>query len=321
MGAFHCPLGATSYDTSGCIRCGLCIARNKLEAIAATQTLREYFKTHVSKRQQGYLIQKISVCGKGGVGKSTVTALMAKALENLGYSLLVLDTDESNMGLHKKLGMSNAPKPLVTNTTGLAWGDDPENDLHWMKADKIRIVDIPERYIVQNKNIRLLMMGKIEDPLQGCACTMADLARDLVVKLELSPKEIVIIDSEAGVESFGRGVERGADTVLIVTEPSYESIELASRIQYMAEGIGIQRIRAIMNKVPDEYIGAKLEDTLIEKDIRFLGTVQTDQELLLAAFSGKPADDTGVQKVMNKLARLMLDEAEMKYEKEERKSK
>ena len=66
-----------------------------------------------------------------------------------------------------------------------------------------------------------------------------------------------MVDMEAGVESFGRGVERNADTVLIIVEPSFESMALAGKIVYMSEGMGIYRVKAILNKVPSESMREK----------------------------------------------------------------
>jgi len=70
VGIFHCPIGAVVYEDAVCIRCGLCVAQTREEAVAASKTIREYLKTHVSARAKKYLIQKIAVCGKGGVGRA-----------------------------------------------------------------------------------------------------------------------------------------------------------------------------------------------------------------------------------------------------------
>ena len=135
---------------------------------------------------------------------------------------------------------------------------EPEPDTKWITQDKILIEDIPLEFLLENDGLRFMMVGKIEDPFQGCACSMADVTRELMIRLALKEKEIVVIDQEAGVESFGRGVERGVDTVLVIVEPSVESLALAEKIHYMAEGIGIGRIRAILNKMPSENMAKKV---------------------------------------------------------------
>jgi len=153
----------------------------------------------------------------------------------------------------------------------------------------------------------LLTVGKIIDPLQGCACPMADLARDFVQKVNLVNKEIMLIDMEAGIESFGRGVERGVDTVLIVVEPSFDSLALAEKIRYMAEGIGIATIRAILNKIPSSEIEAKLRKELEKKQIKVAGTVYLDPQIAQAGLIGQelPAN-TGANGQVKKIITAIL---------------
>jgi CO dehydrogenase maturation factor len=122
-------------------------------------------------------------------------------------------------------------------------------------------------------------------------------------------------DQEAGVESFGRGVERGVETVLSIVEPSFESLALAEKVSYMAEGIGVGRIRAILNKIPSEEIEEEIIDRLIKKEIDHLGAIYMDPQVSEAGFRGTVIGDTKARKQMRTMTRLMLDEAKMKYEK------
>lgn len=115
---------------------------------------------------------------------------------------------------------------------------------------------------------------------------MADLTRDLMQKLVPKEKELVVVDMEAGIESFGRGVERYMDTILIVVEPSYESMTLAEKISFMAQGMGINRIKAILNKVPTDKVRVKMIDELKKKGVTTLGTIFYDLRLNEASFEG-----------------------------------
>jgi CO dehydrogenase maturation factor len=136
---------------------------------------------------------------------------------------------------------------------------------------------------------------------------MADLARDFVQKVSLGNKEIMLIDTEAGVESFGRGVERGVDTVLIIVEPSFDSLALVEKIRYMAEGIGISTIRAILNKIPSSKIEAKLRKELEKKQIKVAGTVFLDPQISQAGFTGKKLSaSTGADAQVKKIATAIL---------------
>jgi CO dehydrogenase maturation factor len=138
---------------------------------------------------------------------------------------------------------------------------------------------------------------------------MADLARDFVQKIHLGIKEIMLIDMEAGIESFGRGMERGVDTVLTIVEPSFDSLALAEKIRYMAEGIGISAIHAILNKIPSPEIEEKLRKELENKQMKVAGAVYLDPQISQAGFAGKKLqDNTDAAKQVRKIAAALLSE-------------
>jgi CO dehydrogenase maturation factor len=305
MGLFHCPMGAPFYDDEACIDCGLCSATTKEEMVAASRKIRAYLKSHAEKRGA---INKIAVTGKGGTGKSTVVTLMANALKKGGYSVLVLDADESNPGLPRMLGFDREPKPLMVLLTRFSSGE-PEPDTEWLSREQISSQDIPSEYILDGDGLRFMMVGKIADPFQGCACSMAGITRDLVAKLVVRDKELLLVDMEAGIESFGRGVERSADTVLIVVEPSFESLALAGKIAYLAEGMGISRVRAVLNKVPSEKVRQRMMEELNKKSITPVGTIYLDRRLSEAGFEGTAPGDSKATAAAEAIADQLLRES------------
>ena len=283
MGLFHCPVGASYYDDDPCIDCGLCYAKTSAERVEASKKIRAYFRAHAVQTPAP---KRIAICGKGGVGKSTVTTLLAQVLREAGSDVLVLDTDESNPGLFRMFGFSRQPKALITIRRPLP-GDPPANG-EWLNAETISVDNIPPEYMLRENGFRFLMVGKIEDPFQGCACSIAGVARDLMEKLVLEEGQIVIIDMEAGVESFGRGVERYVDTVIAVVEPSYESISLAEKIAFMAQGMGIARVWALLNKIPSQQIEARIARELLTKGVKTAGAVHFNATLSESGLDGKP---------------------------------
>ena len=305
MGLFHCPMGCAYYEDEPCIDCCLCLATTEEERIESSKRIREYLRAHSVKRSGPS--QRIAVCGKGGTGKSTIVALMANAFLGLGYGVWVVDTDESNWGLPRMLGFDRQPRPLISLLEGFPSGG-MELRPNWFNRKEISPQEIPGEYLVGRGNLGLLITGKITDPFQGCACSMGDLARDLVKKLVLEEKEILLIDTEAGVESFGRGVERGADTVLIVVEPSFESLALAEKIHSMAEGIGVSRIRAILNKVPSEKVEKRILEEMEKKKIRVAGRIYLDPEISEAGLEGKgPPEKAGAQTAARDIVEGLLN--------------
>ncbi len=307
MGIFHCPFGAAFQDDEGCIDCGLCYATTKEEMVKASKKIRDYMRSHAEGNN---VSKKIVISGKGGVGKSTITTLMANVMKEEGYKVLVIDADESNPGLYRMFGFKKRPKPLIKLLDRFSIGEE-KSVKDWLTQEKILIQDIPSEYILGSDGLKFLMVGKITDPFQGCACSMADVIRYFVGNLALKDedKEIVLIDTEAGIESFGRGVERSVDTVLVIVEPSFESIALAEKIGYMADGIGVNRVRAILNKVPSEKIKMRIAGELGKRKVTCIGTVYFDSQVNEAGFEGNPLADSGAKSDVRNIVRMLLNEA------------
>jgi CO dehydrogenase maturation factor len=239
---------------------------------------------------------KISVCGKGGSGKSTIATLLANEARTRGYRVLVVDSDESNSGLFRMLGFDRPPLPLMelvggkrkvqrSLRNGFSSGESGEG-IRVMRQDSIKVDDIPAENIMTKDNLQLVCIGKILQSLEGCACPMGVLSREFLKKLSLEKNEIVVVDMEAGVEHFGRGVETSIDSVLIVVEPSFESLQLAERVNSLSTGIGIKNIRAILNKVPSDEIASKLESELVKRSIDTVGCIHYDTEIFHSCLEG-----------------------------------
>ncbi len=297
-------MGAAFYDDEGCILCGLCIASTSEEMVAATKKIRAYLRSQPVKWQG---VRKIAICGKGGTGKSTIASLISRALAERNFSVLVIDTDESNPGLYRMLGFQQEPKPIMSLLSRFV-PDEPSPDIAWFNRDEILVPEIPAKFVLRGDGIKFLAAGKIEEPLQGCACSIADLTRDLVMKLRLNENEMLVIDAEAGIESFGRGVERSVDTVLIIVEPSFESIALAKKISYMAQGIGVRTVKAVLNKMPSEDIRKRTIEALIQRGVSQIGTINYDPAIAAAGFEGKPPGDSRAREEVNEIVTRLLSE-------------
>jgi CO dehydrogenase maturation factor len=116
---------------------------------------------------------------------------------------------------------------------------------------------------------------------------MGVLSREFLKKLTLETDELAIVDMEAGVEHFGRGVDTSIDSVLIVIEPPLESINVGQKIHDLASGIRVKNIWAIMNKVPSEEIAARLKADLQKRRIEVIGCIYFDADILSASMEGR----------------------------------
>ena len=234
---------------------------------------------------------KILICGKGGSGKSTITALIAKNLQTKGYRILVVDADESNYGLSAQLGL-NDPKELLDQIGGkqviiqkmFLARDTGEKAVIF--TENWRIDDIPPDCISKKDNLYLLQIGKVKHYGEGCACPMGGLSRDFLKHLQSDKNDITLIDTEAGVEHLGRGVVSEVDFVLAILDPSYESIKLSKKITEMAQEAG-KKVHFILNKV-DGSVGEKMVAGVGKEQI--ITSVPLNAVLQEKGLVGEPVD-------------------------------
>jgi len=250
---------------------------------------------------------KIAVCGKGGSGKSTVVALLANEALKKGFQVLVVDSDESNTGLYCLLGFDRLPVPLMELVGGKGSLKRKMGQPGVLQESQIAINDIPEPHLVKRDGLGLVAIGKILQSLEGCACPMGVLSREFLKKLTLKANELAIVDMEAGVEHFGRGVDTSIDSVLIVVEPPLESISVGQKIHDLASGIGIKSIWAVMNKVPSEEIATRLRAELEERHIEVVGCIYFDTDIFSSSLEGKiPPQGVAVRETKDVLDSILL---------------
>jgi CO dehydrogenase maturation factor len=255
-------------------------------------------------------MKKVSVCGKGGSGKSTVVALLAHGLRDRGYRVLVVDSDESNPGLYRVLGFDKRPEPLLELVGGkkkVFPTFSGESDLResLLTREEFRVVDLPGDYILERDGIGLVCIGKILQSLEGCACPMGALSREFLKRLSLQKDEVAVVDMEAGIEHFGRGIETSIDSVLIVTEPSFDSLELAEKIDALAAEVGVERVWTVLNKIRSREIASRLREELEERDISVIGSIGYEPEIFQSGLEGRPVRrdrvETDIGRILDQL--------------------
>ena len=229
---------------------------------------------------------KISVCGKGGSGKSTVVSLLAHAAQAKGMQVLVVDSDESNSGLFRMLGFSEPPMALMSLVGGKESIKEKLSQPSIFSETEITRKQISAPHINKKKGLGMVSIGKIHQALEGCACPMGVLSREFLKKLRLQDDEIALVDMEAGVEHFGRGIDAGLDKVLIVVEPSLESITLAEKIKSLAAGLN-KDLWAVINKIDSENLGRRLKDELKKRGIDIIGVIPNDSAVFEACLEGR----------------------------------
>jgi CO dehydrogenase maturation factor len=230
---------------------------------------------------------KIVICGKGGSGKSTISALLAREIAKKGNEVLVVDTDESNFGLYKQLGFEQ-PKDFMESLGGKkALSEKLMKFIRSEQRERLQILeeftikDIPEELVVGEDKIMLIAIGKIHNFGEGCACPMGALAKEFLEKLKTNG-EHVVVDTDAGIEHFGRGVEAGCDKIVVVIDPSFESVQLSGKIAEMGEKIG-KPVFFILNRMDEN--SKELAD-LVDKN-KVIGTMPFDKDVFKACLKGE----------------------------------
>jgi CO dehydrogenase maturation factor len=263
-------------------------------------------------------MKKISISGKGGTGKSMLTALLSKIFSEKGLNVYTVDSDESNPGLYRALGFNQSPRPLMD----LFGGEkkvmeeikkpltDPESRQRsiWLKREKFSPAELPSEYFLEKDGLRLLTVGKITAAFEGCACPMAEVIRLFLERLDLKDNEVVVVDMEAGVEHFGRGVDKNLDVALILVEPSFESSALATKVSLLARQSGMHEVWAVLNKIPNQAVDNKLQERLRKTGVKVIGSVHYDPQIAESCLDGLPFGESQAKEEVKKIAEALLAE-------------
>ena len=213
---------------------------------------------------------RVIVGGKGGVGKTTVTAALARLLAERGYEILLLDTDSvPNLALSLGLSPEEAERitPLVENAKLVEerTGAKPGEGWGLLFSLTPKVDDIVDLYGVNiGKHIRLVVVGSINQGNQGCLCPAIALAKAFLHHVVTREKRIVIVDSEAGAEVFGRGLAEHFDLMVTVCEPTLRSMLIGKKLMKLAEDIGVKRFAIVVNKARDEEEAERLARRVFE---------------------------------------------------------
>jgi len=238
---------------------------------------------------------KILVCGKGGCGKSTVVALLAQEMALRKNKILVIDNDESNIGLHSRLGMEK-PEDFMNYFGGKKLLFEKTKEM----KNKWRLDDLPGDYLTRKGNIQLLSMGKIYEFGEGCACPINALSSKFLEIFDLGDEEFLIADTDAGIEHFGRGIETGVDILFVIIDPSQESILLAKKISELGRQVD-KPVYYILNRIADQETKEFLLNSIDREKV--IAIIPENKEIFISALAGNEfnMDVEGIKEVADML--------------------
>ncbi|MPY79280.1 MAG: AAA family ATPase [Actinophytocola sp.] len=226
---------------------------------------------------------KLGVVGKGGVGKTTVSALLARAFAARGRRVLAIDTD-SNPNLGVSLGLDQQrtdaapvlPRSLIVGAAGSATAADVVRDYG----------------VATPSGVTLMSAIKVTDAGGGCTCAGHASVRSLLGEVMAEQAEVTLVDMEAGLEHLSRsgGTLAYADVLLVVMEPSRKSVITAARTKALAAELGIPRVFGVGNKArgaDEEFFTALCG----EFDVSLLGVLPYDDAVPAADRAGTAIGD------------------------------
>ena len=207
---------------------------------------------------------KIAVTGKGGVGKTTVCALLARRLVSQGRNVLAIDADPDT-NLAAALGFPSPDEivPIVEMKELIAerMGTQPGAVGAYFKLNPT-VDDLPKKFCQTDNGLKLIVMGMVKRGGAGCACPENTFLKALLSHILLERDEVVLVDMEAGLEHLGRGTTGSMDGLIVVIEPALRSIETLDRIRKLAADIGVERLWPVANKVASAEERAFVESYL-----------------------------------------------------------
>jgi CO dehydrogenase maturation factor len=231
---------------------------------------------------------KIAISGKGGVGKTTLAALLIDYFRAQGKKVLAVDADpDANLALALGVPDPENITPLSQMKEMIAERTDskPGSMGSFFKMNP-QVDDIPEKYSRQVDGVKLIVMGGVKKGGSGCICPESVLLRTLVTHMVLLRDEVVVMDMEAGIEHLGRATAQGVDKLIIVVEPGRRSIETAMHVKELAKDLGLKKVAIVGSKIR----GAADEEFLTKNlpDFPILGFIPFNDKIIEADLKGRP---------------------------------
>ncbi len=247
---------------------------------------------------------KIAVSGKGGVGKTTFVATLAKVFTESGKKVIAIDADPVS-NLAATMGIKNLSeivpigqmKDLIKERTGAT----SEEYGKFFQMNPF-VSDLPDKYALEKDGIKLMILGAVKRGGSGCACPESTFLRVLLSHLILQRDEVVIVDMEAGVEHLGRATVKAVNALIVIVEPGSKSIQTAFQVKKLADDIGLKAIYAVGNKVASSGHRELIEKSL--NGIPVLGFISYNDKVLESDVVGRAAFAENAQ-LMSEVRQIM----------------
>ena len=248
----------------------------------------------------------IAVCGKGGVGKTFLTAAMVKLLaDRRDTKILAIDADPSfglapALGVKVKKTVNDIRNDLID---GIKKGKRTGDKSELLSRLDYEVFDALE----ESANLAVLAIGRPED--EGCYCQVNQLLKEIIEALSRN-FDLVLIDGEAGVEQINRRVMKSVDDLVLITDTSAKGVNVVSSIKELVEttrAVECRRVGLVINRVESRK---EVDRILGDVSVDLLGWIPEDDMVREYDFNNKPITDfpdtlpsiVAVRQIVKKLA-------------------
>lgn len=253
---------------------------------------------------------KIAVCGKGGVGKTTISGLLCRTLGRKGNNVLAIDGDP-NPNLALTLGIAPVaamPKALTSKLLEVY-----EKEGKKYARLKVSLAEVMETYGIQtNDNVTLLAVGQPEHAATGCMCGIHTTVREIIHTALEESEQVTLLDLEASLEQMKRGTSKYVDVLLCVVEPYYRSMEAVARFQRLGQELEIKNIVAVANKVKNAEDEEAIRQFCAQTALPVIAVIPFDATISEADKDGSlQIDDISRSPALQAISQLATDLMEL----------
>jgi CO dehydrogenase maturation factor len=230
----------------------------------------------------------IAVAGKGGTGKTTISALVIDYLaRNKRGTVLAIDADPStNLNLALGVPLYDTVGDVREETATAVGGGRALGGLSKWDYLDLRINEA----LVEETSFDLLAMGRPEGP--GCYCAANNILRTSVDRLS-DAYDYVVIDNEAGLEHLSRRTTQDVDLLIIVSDPSLRGIIAAGRVAELIDELdtAVGAAYLVVNRVNGDDLPEPLKEAIAEQKLQLAGLLPADPAVNELDALGQPIVD------------------------------
>ncbi|MFH0966341.1 MAG: AAA family ATPase [Methanobacteriota archaeon] len=218
---------------------------------------------------------RVVITGKGGVGKTTITAILSHLFAKKGFTTLAVDEDPQ-MNLPYAIGVPTSGT-ITAITENLDYieektGARPGAGWGLLMSLNPDVSDVVERFGMKGPGgVNILVMGTVVQAATGCLCPENTLLDAVIRYINLRDGEVILLDTQAGVEHFGRALARGFNQALLVTDPTFNAIQVVKKSVRLAKDLEIRHVHLVVNRVRSDRDIKKVHEILGETKDLFSG--------------------------------------------------